>query len=717
MRALVSYLLISFIAFGVSNAAVINVPEDHETIQEAINASQNGDTVLVAPGEYTENINLIGRDISLIGNPNNPAETMIFAAEDGSVITYSRGETRNSILSGFTISGGTGNQIDDQHYGGGIFILDSSPSIDHCIILNNHVDYGGGAIVCLTGRPRIDFCLIYSNSSDNYGGAFFIDWEAWPEIWDCTIIGNQAENSGGGYFLQRGSRSHIFSSIFWQNEPQEIFLGAGNGNRVQIYFSTIMNGMDGIVLGNGGFASLDEGSTDMDPLFVDPDSHDYRPRWDSFPVDDDEKSPCIDGAHYRSPSDPDDTRSDIGAQYFDQGEPSQMYFDPSMLIIEEPGEYVINISTEGERSLYWQLTPDVDWLRVEPTEGLMYPEQDIDVFVLVIEEQLERGRYTTDLIFRANNPNEREFVVETILYYEGGRPPRWEILPDEFLIIEGDQISFELEGIDPGGEEVSMRMARGNLPRSGQFTDNGDGTGSFNWQTSHFDSGQYNPEFILTDGVYLITAEVPIIVEDYMQEFDLNTPPNGSEIDDLLSIDFNWNSASREPEIEDVSYKLHLRRPDSTVVVVLAADTAIAVGTELISRNHDSDINIRWEVWAYDGFDSLRCSEQFEFVFPPLGINPDNQFFIPELLTLHGSFPNPFNSSTIVRFSIGRATDIHIGLYGIDGKIISPLHSGAYNVGNYQLKLNLPSNLPSGIYLLRFRAEQTIMHQRIVLIR
>jgi hypothetical protein len=150
---------------------------------------------------------------------------------------------------------------------------------------------------------------------------------------------------------------------------------------------------------------------------------------------------------------------------------------------------------------------------------------------------------------------------------------------------------------------------------------------------------------------------------------------------------------------------------------VLAADTTLTVGTDLISHDHEGDIRIRWEVWAHDGFDSLRCSQPFEFIFPPLRIKPDNRSETPELITLHGSYPNPFNAATMVRFSVGRATNVHMGVYGIDGKLISPLHSSTYEVGFHQWKPNLPSDLPSGIYLLRLRAEQTILHQRIVLLR
>ena len=43
-------------ALTILSATVINVPSDYSTIQEGINASVDGDTVLVAQGNYIENL-------------------------------------------------------------------------------------------------------------------------------------------------------------------------------------------------------------------------------------------------------------------------------------------------------------------------------------------------------------------------------------------------------------------------------------------------------------------------------------------------------------------------------------------------------------------------------------------------------------------------------------------------------------------------------------
>ena len=53
---MVKYIFATILAISTLTAVTINVPEDYSTIQEGINASSEGDTVLVAQGNYVENL-------------------------------------------------------------------------------------------------------------------------------------------------------------------------------------------------------------------------------------------------------------------------------------------------------------------------------------------------------------------------------------------------------------------------------------------------------------------------------------------------------------------------------------------------------------------------------------------------------------------------------------------------------------------------------------
>src|SRR5947209_17851598 len=68
-----------------ARAATINVPAGQPTIQAAINAASNGDTVLVAPGTYYENINFMGKAIT-VTSYCGPEVTTINGGAAGSVV-------------------------------------------------------------------------------------------------------------------------------------------------------------------------------------------------------------------------------------------------------------------------------------------------------------------------------------------------------------------------------------------------------------------------------------------------------------------------------------------------------------------------------------------------------------------------------------------------------------------------------------------------------
>lgn len=181
-------LIVLFLSFSLVGLAsdTIRIPEDHATIQAAIDAADNGDVISVAPGTYYENIVIDNKLIELRG-PSTDERAIIDGNQSDTVVTIINepifSEGSKTVIEGFVIMNGVGQ------FGGGIYCHHAGPVIRSNYILSNYALYGGG-IAC--------------NAAD-------------PIITNNTIVFNWGQFTGGGALFHESSGSKMTNTIIWDN--------------------------------------------------------------------------------------------------------------------------------------------------------------------------------------------------------------------------------------------------------------------------------------------------------------------------------------------------------------------------------------------------------------------------------------------------------------------------------------------------------------------
>ena len=290
------------------------VPSQFSTIQAAINASNNGDTVLISSGIYFENINYSGKNIVLgshyisTGDRSYVESTIIDGNQLGSVVTFNSGENSSAKLIGLTIQNG------DNTDGGGIFCDNScSPSLENLNIINNNADeLGGGVYLDVAANATLKYCLISDNtasgSNGNGGGLAGVGLFLNPVIQNCTFANNSAWESGNGIYVNPANPNttniQIINSILWNNQllsngTYEEISSQQNGSTQQtdpnftVSYSLVRGGWSGTSIIN------------TNPMFVDPSNGNFNLLY---------QSPCVNAGNPSSIyNDPDGSISDLGA--------------------------------------------------------------------------------------------------------------------------------------------------------------------------------------------------------------------------------------------------------------------------------------------------------------------------------------------------------------------------------------------------------------------
>jgi len=308
-------------------------------IQDAIDDKDTGswDIVEIQPGIYTGrgnyNIDPNGFAIMIRSiDPNDSdivASTIIDPNGAGRGFDLYRGENRNCIIAGLTIS--NGNAFFDIGGDGGAIrcTQGSSPTIRNCVIENCEAMVSGGGISCAGGSPYIIGCLIKDNFAEWYGGGIsfvecnegdipiitrcritgnYAGWEGGAidlglsnlaldkcvisdneaatngggincfdsselSMINCTVAANTAADSGGALYCWYGSTAQVKNDILWANEASQgsqisVPFLYGRDSSVSVYYSDVQQGQNGVFVDPCSILNWGQSNISEDPNFA-----------------------------------------------------------------------------------------------------------------------------------------------------------------------------------------------------------------------------------------------------------------------------------------------------------------------------------------------------------------------------------------------------------------------------------------------------------------
>ncbi|MBD3160792.1 MAG: hypothetical protein GF346_01485, partial [Candidatus Eisenbacteria bacterium] len=270
IRSALACGLVGIVPDGPVDAALHRVPGEFPVLQDAIDASADGDTVLVAPGTYTgpgnKDLDFGGIDLVLRAEAG-PEETVIDCEETGIGVTFRNGETRAAKLEGIAIRNAEPSGDDE----GAITCFGAGPTIEGCVIASSggsgiyslegafllvdatisgcrgagirtvadgveviactiedcgRIDdpYGGGLMISTRGEVSITGCVIDGNAAATGAGIVCWNTSGTTRIEDCTITGNRAVTGAGVAALIRGDVEIVGSSLL-----ENVASGRGGG--------------------------------------------------------------------------------------------------------------------------------------------------------------------------------------------------------------------------------------------------------------------------------------------------------------------------------------------------------------------------------------------------------------------------------------------------------------------------------------------------------
>ncbi|KGK97853.1 hypothetical protein LI82_08795 [Methanococcoides methylutens] len=173
---------------------------DYTTIQAAIDAANNGDTIFVYPGKYSENVD-VNKELAIVAESGNPDDTAVQAADSNDSVFH---VTANNVtISGFNIKGANSTEKNSPAYGiyldgVPVFVPVKDTEVQGCIITNNRL-FNNSIGVFLEGSSNN---VLSNNTASGNRIAIFLSSSNNSELSNNAVLNNE-----GGILMYGGSNN------------------------------------------------------------------------------------------------------------------------------------------------------------------------------------------------------------------------------------------------------------------------------------------------------------------------------------------------------------------------------------------------------------------------------------------------------------------------------------------------------------------------------
>jgi hypothetical protein len=639
--------------------------------------------------------------------------------------------------SSLTISNLEANNNEGSGYGFFKFISQESGYQDDLIITNSIIAnnngnrVGGiygyqtyGAVANLT----LDNCLFVNNIATTVSGSTgAIRWSdgyhqggnSSVSISNTTISDNEGYTTGGIYVDNTNINLKTLNSIIWENVPSQLDCSG----QVEVTYSNIEDGFTGT------------GNIDENPQFEDPGNVTLYQETHGYGLTD--ASPCVDTGDPSYPADPDETTIDMGCFYFEH------FYDIHRLSKGYNWESFSRIGTEPNGNVPTNIIP------------ILYNIDPFGDITSIIFDAYEGDDLTWDLtFFWSDDPY---FTQSSWLY-------KIEILPGEerILTVYGERLPDDFPLSDEEPLEAGTYHWLGFwLPRPqkmiesfGDYWQYVEKVKSEDWYFNKCSIARGGDPY---GGEVVISAEGLTISpgKGYMVWFkDLPQPIT----------DFQWtlSDAVEEPvkksEPENFTYtekadyeaidvfnippsvtEIGVFEDDICVGAVVVEDTCAQILVYSDNANRDP-IPFTLEVVTGRGFSTpvknyqvldletgkfesksiISGRQEYSILrFGDEDEPEDNSLSTPQL---HGNYPNPFNPTTTIEFSVTQNSDfVTLEIYNIKGQKVKTLYSGIAEEGKHSIlwdgKDTNEKSVGTGIYFYKLKTGKKEISRKMLLLK